>query len=138
MFTVQLFNPEKHYQIILDWWSSHNWDGIPLEALPKANEEQYYGYVCYYDDKPVCSGFVYGSCSNIAWLEWLLCDKNASKEYRSEAIDFLIEKLEDMAKNILGARTLFTSVISKPLIRRLGKHKFQVTDKNMTNLIKVL
>lgn len=132
MFTIHRFDNQIHYDLICSWWLEHSWPCIPLDMLPVEN-----GLLCYYNDKPVCSGFIYNTGTSIAWLEWLLCDPQAPKSYRSDAIDYLIKALELLAKEN-EATVVFTSVVSKPLIRRLDKHNYSINDTGMTNLTKVL
>lgn len=130
MRTVQ-FNPEIHYNTLIKWWKGHKWVLVPLDSLPDT------GLVCFFGDKPVCAGFLYRTNSNIAWLEWLVCDPKADRNYRSACIDKLIKELINLAKED-GYKIIFTSVSNKNLITRLGRHNFEITDNNMNNLIRVV
>ena len=59
------------------------------------------------------------------------------KAQRTEAIEALIGAMMKLAKN-LGFSNIFTSVKVGKLINRLEGNGFQVADKSMTNLVKVL
>lgn len=128
---VQEFIPEKHYQTLVDWWTGHKWPRIPLESLSKT------GLVCYVDETPVCSAFLYKSDSDISWLEWLLCDPKANRKYRSDCLNYIIEQIEKLSVES-GHKFLFTSISHPSLQSRLEKKGFTVSDTNVTNLLKVL
>ena len=125
------FQPDIHHPILADWWTGHKWPVIPISSLPKN------GLICTYNKKPVCSGFIYKTEVDIAWMEWVLCDPQADREYRGSCIDALIEKLSELAKN-MGYRLIFTSVANTSLIKRLEKYNFGICDTNVTNLVRVL
>lgn len=131
MIRFEKFSPEKHYEILKDWWLGHKWSVVPMRSLSKN------GLMCYWNDIPVCSGFIYGSDSNIAWQEWLLCDPKADRQYRSECIDNLLDELDKQAKD-MGYTVIFTSVRNASLMTRLENKGFQVSDTEMTNMVKVL
>ena len=131
MIVARSYNEKEHYDLLCSWWQGHNWTPLPIQALPSN------GIVTYYGNKPVSAGFLYKTDSSIAWLEWLVCDPKAAKEYRSDCINNTIESLCMLADE-LGYKLIMTSVNNIGLKKRLDNHGFQVTDKKMTNYLKVM
>lgn len=80
-------------------------------------------------------GFLYKSDSSICWIEWLVSNSKVDKEIRSAALDLVIDNLLSEAK-AWGAKAVFTSVDNPKLLERYKKHGFQVSDTNVTHLIK--
>lgn len=52
------------------------------------------------DGIDACSGWLYQSDSKIAWIEWVVMNKEAPKEIRTGALDFLYETLFNRAKEL--------------------------------------
>jgi hypothetical protein len=121
------FFTESDYPTVCSWWKDHEWPSIPLIFLPKT------GIIV--DDCAV--GFVYGTDSKLCWLEFVVVDKRAEKERRRKALDILISEATNIAKEC-GYVAMFSSVSHKGLIERYKNHNFQITDQNMTNLIRTL
>ncbi len=82
-------------------------------------------------------GFLYRTDSGLAWMEWITTNPASDKMDRDKALNLLIETLINEAKS-QGVAAVFTSVEDTGLIDRYGQHGFQVTDKNMTNMVRVL
>lgn len=118
---------ESDYKTICSWWKEHEWPLIPLSFLPKT------GIIV--DD--CAAGFLYSTDSGLCWLEFVVVDKNSDKEKRRKALDVLILEASALAKT-MGFSAMFSSLSHDGLINRYKKHGFQVTDKNMTNLIRVI
>jgi hypothetical protein len=121
---VRQYKPSD-YISVASWWVMHDWPVIDADHLPK------HGFIV--DDKAV--GFLYMTDSKIAWLEFIVANPNVSKEDRSEALDLVINKLIDLAKE-LEFKTVFSSVTHPRLIERYKRHGFVVTDTGMTNMIR--
>ena len=67
----------------------------------------------------------------------MVSNPNVDKQVRGKAIEHLIDVLTQIAKNY-GYKNIFTSLKVPKLISRMQKKGFNVTDKKMTNLVKVL
>lgn len=115
------------YLTLHNWWKEYDWQSIPLKSLPQT------GFII--DD--YCAGFLYKTDSDIAWLEWIVSNKNANKKEKSQALDLLITTLTETAKTN-GFRVIFTSVAHKGLTEKYKTLGFKETDSRMTNLIKEL
>ena len=122
---------QLEYDIVKQWWKSHNWEVVPIDALPKT------GVIIYSDDLPIVAAWLYKTDSNIAWLEFMVSNPNVDKQVRGKAIEHLIDVLTQIAKNY-GYKNIFTSLKVPKLISRMQKKGINVTDKKITKLVKVL
>ena len=77
--------------ILLKWWNDRGWSAPSKDFLPDNGT----GGIMVYDDKtPVCAGFIYITNSNIAWVNWIISDKNyKNKSIRNDAITMLLNSL---------------------------------------------
>lgn len=118
---------DKDYPTVLKWLTAQEWPPLPVEVLPKT------GFIV--DD--YCAGFLYKTDSAIAWLEWVVANPDTDYNKRGEALDNLINSLVTEAKD-QGFKIVLTSCQHNRLINRYDNHGFKITDKNMTNLMRVL
>jgi hypothetical protein len=123
---IREFNKIDYY-LICEWWTAHKWNAPSYLMLPKT------GFII----EGLCAGFLYKTDSEIAWLEFVISNPKSDKELRNEALNILIEKLINEAKQS-GFKVIFTSVEHTKLIDRYKNHGFVETDKSMTNMIKRL
>ena len=66
-------------------------------------------------DIPVVAGFLYLTNSNIAWMEWIISNKDYKDNNRKEALKTLILGLENIALSV-GKDMIFNVSKSKSLI----------------------
>lgn len=131
MITKKYTNDE-HYKMLCNWWVSWKWDALPSEALPQN------GLLLYSDcGVPVCAGFVYQTDSCIAWIEHIISNKQAPKDLRRGAIEFLITELSLLAKE-LGFIIALTSSKHNGLISKFEQTQYVKTDLNTTILTRIL
>jgi len=124
---IMKFDKDKHYDTICSWWEKHQWPKIPLTMLPQT------GYIV--DD--LCAGFLYQTDSNIAWLEFIISNPESTKDDRSKALDILIDRLSEDARG-MGFTMIFSSINHSNLINKYEKNGFNIADKNMTNMVRIL
>lgn len=86
---------------------------------------------------PVCAGFIYKTDSKICWLEFIVSDPLSDTLERGRALDTLIDSLVSRAKQ-MEFSVMFTSSNHERLIKRYENHEFQVTDRNVTHLVRQL
>ena len=104
------------YETLVEWWSKWpDWVPLSRSLLPENGTG---GIMIEKDNKPLVAGFLYGTNSKVAWMEWIVSDPSIKTD-KSEAILLLISSLENWA--IEGGFELILSVgKSKSLI---DKHK---------------
>lgn len=59
-----------------------------------------YGAIISKDGQDICSGWLYQTDSKIAWIEWVVMNKESDRKLRRGAIDFLYETLFNQAKEL--------------------------------------
>ncbi len=89
-FSIRKLNPSDYEDVLVGWWKDWGWQAPAKDFLPDNGEG---GMMVLLEDRPVCAGFIYlTSNANIAWIEWIISDKNY-KEERSKAISLLLDTL---------------------------------------------
>lgn len=95
---IRPLNTNDYSDILVGWWKDWGFEAPPKDFLP---EDGTSGLIVYVDDVPVCAGFIYMTNSKIAWIDWIISNKNfREKPTRVEAIKHLIDTLTSMAKNL--------------------------------------
>lgn len=89
-FSIRKLKTSDYNDVLIRWWKDWGWQAPAKDFLPDNGEG---GMMVLLEDRPVCAGFIYlTSNSNIAWIEWIISDKNY-KEERSKAISLLLDTL---------------------------------------------
>jgi len=102
------------YETLCKWWIDWGWQPIPKDFLPQNGEG---GIMVMDEDIPVVAGFLFTTNSKIAWLEFIISNKNYTiKEKRKESIFVLINTLTDIAKNS-GFKYVYTILKNESLIK---------------------
>lgn len=117
------------YPMVCEWWTGHKWPSPPIDYLPQM------GLITCDEEKAYAAGWLYRTDSKFCLLEWVVADPLADREKRSLAVDLLIEKLIDKAKEE-GFGAIFSSIRNASLLKRYEKQGFQITDTGMTNLLR--
>jgi hypothetical protein len=103
---------ESDWDTLQEWWSKWNWPTVTKEMLPLNGCG---GLIVYKEDIPIVAGFLYLTNSNIAWMEWIISNKDYKENDRKEAIKTLILELENIALSV-GKDIIFSVSKSKSLI----------------------
>ena len=106
----------KHYEELSRFWGQYGWVAPSEELLPKK------GYVAMQDGKIVAAAFVYLSCSNMALLDWVIGDKDASPLSRDKAIYGVIKACQEYARkqNKTVLYTVTANTALQATYRKLG------------------
>jgi hypothetical protein len=84
-------------EILVEWWKQWNWEPPVKDFLPDDGKG---GIIVYDGDTPICAGFIYVTNSKVAWVDWIISNKEYRiKDKRREAIKLLIESLTNICKN---------------------------------------
>lgn len=119
---MEAFVPSHHYDTLCQWWRAHQWEPVPLSALPRT------GLVI----PGICAGFIYSTDSDLGWIEWIVSNPESEKVERSKALDTLLEGLKEKARE-MGKKVVFSSSNNAGLISRLERSGFQITDRDVTH-----
>jgi hypothetical protein len=135
MFTLRPLNESDYDTILLGWWADWGWVAPMKDMLP---QDGVGGVIVYDEDEPVCAGFLYMTNSKMAWVEWVISNKNYRKKpQRKEAVVYLIKTLTDIAKNN-GAKFAYTVVKNKSLSAIYAQIGYIDGDNNIKEMIKSL
>lgn len=81
---------ESDYEEMKSWYNKRNEDCIPIHFLPKV------GFII----PNICVGFLYQTDGKFGLIENFITNPDADKKDRHEALDLLIQKLLDTAKEL--------------------------------------
>ena len=124
------------YETILkQWWIDWGWEPPQKDFLP---QEGTGGLMIMDGDTPVCAGFIYTSNSSVAWVDWIVSNKNYRKKpERANSIKWLISSLESLAKRT-GHKYVYALIKHKALIGVYESLGFTKGDAYTTELIKTI
>jgi hypothetical protein len=130
-FEIITFGWKKHYDIVGAWWLEHKWPIIPLSSLPIN------GLFVKKNGELAAIGFLYLFDCDAAMIEWITVNPFIDAEERSGAVGLLIDELCSLARK-KQCRIVFMALNNDKLIARAETRGFQVTERNMTHLIRNL
>jgi hypothetical protein len=123
---------EEDYNIICGWWKWWKWPALPKTALPNNGKG---GFMVEKNNIPIVSGFLYISNSKMAMLEWIVSNPYYRESDRKEAIELLINKVEDFCKDI-DVKHIITLGRNKHLIQTHKKLGWTVDKTPSYEIIK--
>jgi hypothetical protein len=121
------------YPLLVQWWKDWGWEAYPSpQMLPSS------GYMVYEEESgiPLYVGFIYYTGTVMAWVEYIVSNKDAKPEQKRGALEYLLNVISTIAKEN-GIEVLFTSTANDAFVNSLKKCRFDATEKN-TQLIKNL
>ena len=125
---------EEDYETICKWWKQWEWPVIPKEMLPNNGKG---GFIVEKNNMPIVSGFLYLTNSTGALFEWVVSNPEYKEEDRKEAIELLINNVEQTCKNI-GVKYIFSIGRNKRLMETHKKLGWSVDKKPSYEIIKNL
>jgi hypothetical protein len=127
---IRIFKKED-YDTISKWWDQYeDWEPAPLNML-------LYGTGFVAEDKKdlLAAVWCFDTKTPLHIMEWTVGNPNIEWKKRAEAVDKVIDAGIKECKES-GASVILTMTKHPRLIERLNNKEFQVTDKNMTHLIR--
>jgi len=123
---------ESDWDTLVNWWLSwEEWKIHPTKEMLPMNGIG--GLIVECDNAPIVAGFLYLTNSKVAWMEWIISDKNYREKNKKEAVALLISSLEQVAKNT-GAGVILSVTQNKSLLNIHEELGFTV-DKNPSHEI---
>ena len=132
-FNIIPLKYEDYDNILVGWWKDWGWDAPLRDFLPQNGEG---GIMVMDGDIPVCAGFIYNTNSKVAWVDWIISNKDY-KESRSEAIVLLVETLTSIAKN-LDNNYAYALIKHEGLIKTYESLGYMQAENYNTEMIKKL
>ena len=132
---IQKLKESDYEKLLVNWWKDWGWKAPPKDFLPDNGTG---GFMVYNKDIPICAGFIYKTNSKVAWVDWIISDKNyKDKESRKKAIIYLIEALTEICKQ-LGYTYGYALINHKGLIKTYEDLGYIKADNYNQELIKYL
>jgi hypothetical protein len=123
----------QDYNTLVEWWSDWGLDSPDRDFLP---EDGIGGLIITDGDIPVCAGFIYNTNSKVAWVDWIVSNKQYRvKGKRKEAILLLIDSLTNICKNT-AHKYIFSNNNNRFLVDYFVENGYIVGCKNSVELIK--
>ena len=113
-FNIRPLGETDYEDILVGWWKDWKWTPPPKDFLPSDGKG---GVMVLDNDIPVCAGFVYMTNSKVAWVDWIISNKEYKKKpQRKEALDLLITTLTNICKDT-GNKYCYALIKNKSLIK---------------------
>lgn len=133
--TIRKLNDTDYEDILLKWWSDWEWLAPQKDFLPDNGKG---GIIVFDGDTPVCAGFMYLTNSSVAWIDWIISNKEYRKKpLRKEAIKLLVAALTNISKDS-GSKYGYALIKNKSLIEIYESFGYTNGDSYTSEMIKVL
>ena len=134
-FEIRPLVESDYEDTLVGWWKDWRWIPPIRDFLPNNG----CGGIMVLDDNiPVCAGFLYTTNSGVAWVEFIVSDRNYKiKGNRSIALHLLVDTLTNIAKNMEFAYC-YTLINNKSLIGVYSKLGYIKSSENSVEMIKKL
>lgn len=121
--------------ILFGWWQQWGWQPPQKDFLPRDGKG---GIIVYDDDTPVCAGFMYLTNSKVAWVDWIISNKEYTKKpQRKDAIKLLVSALTEICKTT-GSKYVYALIKHSGLIETYEMLGYIKGDSYTSEMIKVL
>jgi hypothetical protein len=131
--TIRQLNENDYQETLVKWWEDWGWTAPEKDFLP---DNGMGGYIVYDGDIPVCAGFIYVTNSRVAWVDWIISNKEY-KEKRREAITMLIDTLTNLSK-MSGSKYAYALIKNESLIKTYESLGYVKGDSYTSEMIKLL
>jgi len=132
-FNTTPLQHEDYDNILKGWWKDWGWEAPSRDFLPQDGQG---GVMVWDGDTPVCAGFLYNTNSKVAWVDWIISNKEYKKS-RKEALSILIQTLTSVAKN-LDNKFAYALIKHNGLIGVYEQQGYTTGDSYNKEMIKVL
>jgi hypothetical protein len=133
--TIRQLNENDYQEVLVGWWKDWGWIAPQKDFLP---DDGMGGYIVYDGEIPICAGFIYVTNSRVAWVDWIISNKNyREKEKRREAIKTLIDSLTNISK-MSGSKYAYALIKNNSLIKTYEDLGYIKGDSYNSEMIKIL
>jgi|TARA_B110000908_G_scaffold172644_1_gene241597 hypothetical protein len=131
--TARPLTHEDYDTTLKGWWKDWGWEAPSRDFLPQDGAG---GILVLDGEVPVCAGFLYNTNSKVAWVDWIISNKDY-KESRKEALSILISTLTTVAKN-LDNKFAYALIKHNGLIGVYEQQGYSTGDSYNKEMIKAL
>ena len=127
---IKPLSDNDYDNILCAWWKDWKWTAPKKDFLPDM------GYMVYYNDEPICAGYMYVTNSNVVLLEWIISNfKFKDRKIRKEALLMLVQTITSLAAS-LGKKYVYSLLKNKSLIELYEDLWYMRGGTNGTEMIK--
>lgn len=135
MLNIRPLTYEDYDDILKVWWADWGWTAPTRDFLPADGTG---GLMVLDGDEPICAGYMYATNSKVAWVDWIISNKEYRKKpQRGEAIGLLIATLTEISKNT-GFKYCYALLKHKSLIETYEQLGYIKGDADASEMIKLL
>ena len=121
--------------ILVGWWKQWGWEPPQRDFLPNDGKG---GIIVCDGDIPICAGFMYLTNSKVAWVDWIISNKEyTNKLQRKDAIKLLVSALTEICKKS-GSKYSYALLQNQSLIGVYEDLGYIKGDKQINEMIKLL
>ena len=121
--------------ILVGWWKQWGWEPPKRDFLPNDGKG---GIIVYDGDPPICAGFMYLTNSKVAWVDWIISNKEyTNKLQRKDAIKLLVSALTEICKKS-GSKYSYALIKNESLIGMYEELGYVKGDSYTNEMIKIL
>lgn len=132
---IRELNENDYDDILVGWWKQWKWEAPKKDFLPNDGKG---GIMVFDGDVPVCAGFMYLTNSKVAWVDWIISNKEYTKKtQRKDAIKLLVSSLTDICKKT-GSKYSYALIKNQSLIGMYEQLGYIKGDSYTAEMIKVL
>ena len=132
---IRELNETDYDEILVGWWKQWGWTAPQRDFLPNDGKG---GIIVYDDETPVCAGFMYLTNSKVAWVDWVVSNKEYTKKpQRKDAIKLLVSALTDICKTA-GNKYVYALIKNGNLMDTYEQLGYIKGDSYTGEMIKVL
>ena len=134
LYILQLQDTD-YENILVGWWQQWGWEPPQKDFLPNDGKG---GIIVYDDETPVCAGYMYLTNSKVAWVDWIISNKEYTKKpQRKDAIKLLVSALTEICKNT-GSKYVYALIKNQSLIGTYEELGYLKGDSYTSEMIKAL
>lgn len=132
---IRELNESDYDNILVAWWKQWGWEPPQRDFLPDNGKG---GIIVYDQHTPICAGFMYITNSKVAWVDWIISNKEYTKKpHRKDAIKLLVSTLTGICKNT-GSKYVYALIKSRHLIETYEQLGYIKGDRYTSEMIKLL
>lgn len=134
-YTIRKLVPTDYDDILVGWWKNWRWTAPDKDFL---SDNGTGGIMVSDGDIPVCAGFMIATNSKVAWIEWIISNRNyRDRLKRKEAIKLLISTLTNTSKGA-GYKYCYAILSNPSLIHAYKELGYMNGSSNGIEMIKAL
>ena len=132
-FNIRAVTKKDYDNILVGWWNEWGWTPPKREFLPNNGTG---GIIVSKNNIDICAGFIYFTNSKVAWIEFVISNKDYREDDRMDAIEFLLASLSEIAVSE-GYEFGYAVLKHKGLKEHYENVGFVNSDNNITEMLAV-